>query len=101
MDMTGNDRAIVLVECLWHQVEAIRFSGAPNKKWAILTAANKLFSSGIQPNHITIFELTYAIEKRMYDDEELQESTSEVDANLLDELVVIMRRSISTAGSKK
>ena len=88
-NQAGKEQVIGLVECLWHEAAVLRLSQSAEMEEALSKSARTL-SSALRPSPAyTITELKEYAAERMRNDEELQETVSNVDG-LLNRLVAIV-----------
>lgn len=95
MDLVGTDKAIILIERLWHQAEYQRLANPNPGLTSLFVFAWDLFKNGIQPNHHTDRDLAVLIDERLNNDTELQESLAEIDRNLFGDIVSTVNEFIS------
>lgn len=86
---TGTDKAIVLVEHLWHQVEQERLSRLDGAGDRLVEFAQNLFRSAIESNHHTKQELSEYLLKRIADDTELINALQEINPNLFEKIIQV------------
>jgi ABC-type transporter Mla subunit MlaD len=92
MDLSGTDKAVVLIERLWHQAECQRLDRADSAPENLLDFARELFTRGIQSNHHTDRDLAVLIEERLHEDHELQQALAEIQRGLFAEIVAIVNQ---------
>lgn len=88
--LSGTDKAIILIEHLWHYVEYQRLSDPRPDPSNLRTFAENLFRDGIQSNHHTDRDLAVLIEERLLSDMELQVSLAEIQKDLFANFVSIV-----------
>lgn len=95
MELLGTDKAIILIEHLWHQVEFQRLSNPKPDPVHLREFAMRLFRDGIQSNHHTDRDLAVLIDERLLSDQELQESLAEIEKDLFNKIISIISQYIS------
>lgn len=86
----GTDRAIVLLEHLWHQMEYQRLSAKPNLPHNIKMFADALFKAGKVSALYSPQEIAEIIKTRMSGDEEFQNTAHQIDPQLSDQLAALL-----------
>jgi hypothetical protein len=75
---TGNEQVIGLIECLWHEAAALRLSQAADMEVALNRSA-RTFAEALRPSSLyTGAELRRSAARRMRNDEEFQETVSNI-----------------------
>jgi hypothetical protein len=90
-ELTGTDKAIVLVERFWHQVEYERLTEVKGAQTRLFRFAKELFTTGIKSNHHTREELSGLIEQRISEDEELISSLEEIGSFVVERVLKIVQ----------
>ena len=86
----GTDKAIVLLEHLWHFIEYQRLSKEVKLKENILKFAEDIFKSGLKSDLYSPQELANIIENRMSGDREFQNTVHRIDTQLSGQLLEIL-----------
>lgn len=82
----GTDRAIVLLEHFWHQVEYLRLSAQPGLSQTIQQFAGALFAEGRISGLYTPEEIAEIIATRMAEDEEFQSALHQIAPRLSEQI---------------
>ena len=82
----GTDRAIVLLEHFWHQVEYLRLSAQPGLSQTIQQFAGALFTEGRISALYTPEEIAEIIATRMAEDEEFQSALHQIAPQLSEQI---------------
>ncbi len=86
----GTDKAIVLLENLWHQIEYQRLSAADELVAGILQFTKSVFESGLKSNLYSPQELAEIIKTRISEDEEFQNTAHQITPQLSNKLLDLL-----------
>lgn len=87
----GTDRAIIIVEYLWHTSECLKLKKAGATEKLIIDFAREIFNDSVKSNLYSIQEIREIIMSRMGDDEEFQNSIYRIGPEVSKKLMLILK----------
>lgn len=95
----NTDRAIVLLEYLWHQTEYFRLIRVDRAEGDIKKIAKVLFNAGVKSEQAAPLEIAGMIRLRMLEDKEFRNTAYQISPELLDQLLKLLDKIVM--GAKK